>query len=58
VSKLQTEENSYRLESENKTLNKKVFTRRQKVEGGANDTMWFGKLFQTFGVATGNALLP
>jgi len=40
------------IKSENETLNKKVFSRRQK---DAEDTMSSGKLFQTFGAATGNA---
>jgi len=38
--------------------NKIVFSRWQKVERDAEDTMSSGKLFQTFGAATRNALLP
>jgi len=56
--KLQPRKNSYRIKSENETLNKKVFSRRQKVERNAEDTTSFGKLFQIFGEATGNAVLP
>jgi len=48
----------YRIKSENETLDKKVFSRWQKVERDAEDIMSSGKLFQTFGAATGNALLP
>jgi len=51
-------ENSYRIKSENETPNKQVFSRWQKAEKDAEDTMSSGKLFQTFGVATANALLP
>jgi len=46
------------IKAENETLNRKVFSRRQKVERGAEDTMSSGKLFQIFGAATGNAMLP
>jgi len=52
-SKLQTEEKQ--LQDQIRILNEKVFSRRQK---DAEDTMSSGKLFQTFGAAAGNALLP
>jgi len=58
TTKLQTEENSYRIISGKETLNKKVLSRRQKIERDVEDTMSSGKLFQTFRAATGNALLP
>jgi len=56
--KLQTKGNVYRNMLANETLNKNVFSTGQKVERDAEDTMMSGKLFQSFGAATGNALLP
>jgi len=49
--------NSYRIKAANKTLNKKVFSWRQKVERDAEDTMSSIELFQSFAVAMRNALL-
>jgi len=47
-------EKSYRIKPEKETLN----SRRQKGERDAEYTMTSAKLFQIFGAATGNALLP
>jgi len=43
----QTRENSYRIRSENETLNKKVLSKRQKLEKDALGMMLSGKLLQS-----------
>jgi len=52
--KLQTKEKQ--LQDQIRKRNTKQ-ERRQKIERDAEDTMSSSKLFQTFGAATGNALL-
>jgi len=56
VTSYKPRKNSYRIKSENETL-KFCLVFWQKVKRDGEDTMSSGKLFQTFGAATGNTLL-